>query len=86
MTKKRIEKTGTVPPQLLGVHLDAVAIGATAFGLEPNPPCIMASFAAGNQPTEIDFRGSKGDIQPGEKAPEGASARRNEKGDEKRQA
>jgi len=60
MAKKRIKKTGTVPPQLIGVHLDAVAIGATAFGLEPNPPCIMASFAAGNQATEIDFESRAG--------------------------
>ena len=60
MTKKRIGKTGTVPPQLAGVHLDAVAIGATAFRLEPNPPRIMASFAAGNQATEIDFESWSG--------------------------
>jgi len=60
MTKKRTEKTGAVPPQLVGVHLDAVAIGATAFRLEPNPPRIMASFAAGNQATEIDFESWSG--------------------------
>lgn len=60
MTKKRIEKTDSAPPQLIGVHLDAVAIGATAFRLEPNPPHIMASFTAGNQATEIDFESWSG--------------------------
>ncbi len=55
MTKKRIEKTGTVPPQLIGIHVDAVAIGATAFQLEPNPPHIMASFSVTSRATEIDF-------------------------------
>ena len=42
MTKKQIEKTVTVPSQLIGVHVDAVAIGATTFRLKPNPPHIMA--------------------------------------------
>ena len=55
MTKKRIEKTGALPPQLIGVLADAVAIGATAFRLEPFPRHFMASFAAGNRASEIDF-------------------------------
>lgn len=55
MTKKRIEKPVTVPPQLIGVLADAVAIGATAFRLEPNPPHIMASFSVPSQAGEIDF-------------------------------
>jgi hypothetical protein len=55
MTKKRIQKTGTVPSQLIGIHVDAVAIGATAFRLEPNPPHIMASFSVPSRATEIDF-------------------------------
>ena len=55
MKKKRIKKTDTVPPQLIGVHVDAVAIGATTFRLEPNPPHIMASFSTASQAAEIDF-------------------------------
>ena len=55
MTKKRIQKTHPVPPQLIGVHLDAVAIGATSFRLEPNPPHIMASFSVPSRACEIDF-------------------------------
>jgi len=51
---KKREKD-SVPPQLVGILADAVAIGATAFRLEPNPPHIMASFAAGSQAAEIDF-------------------------------
>ena len=60
MTKQRIQKTLPVPPQFIGVHLDAVTIGATSFRLEPNPPHIMASFSAGNQATEIDFESWSG--------------------------
>jgi hypothetical protein len=55
MTKKRIQRTGTLPPQLIGVLADAVAIGATAFRLEPNPPHIMASFSVPSRAVEIDF-------------------------------
>ena len=55
MTKKRIQKTPPVPPQLIGVHVDAVAIGATSFRLEPNPPHIMASFSVPSRASEIDF-------------------------------
>ena len=55
MKKKRIQKTHPVPPQLIGVHVDAVAIGATFFRLEPNPPHIMASFSVPSRACEIDF-------------------------------
>ena len=55
MTKKHIKKKDVVPPQLIGVLADAVAIGATSFRLQPNGPHIMACFAAGSQATEIDF-------------------------------
>ena len=55
MTKRRIQKAGTVPPQLIGLHFDAVAIGATSFRLEPNPPHIMASFSVPSRACEIDF-------------------------------
>ena len=60
MTKKRIQKTHPVPPQLIGVHVDAVAIGATSFRLVPNPPHIMASFSTASQAGEIDFENSAG--------------------------
>ena len=49
------KKDSPVPAQLIGILADAVAIGATGFRLEPNPPYIMASFAAGSRATEIDF-------------------------------
>ena len=54
------KKDSRVPPQPIGILADAVAIGATAFRLEPNPPGIMASFAAGSQAVEIDFEASAG--------------------------
>ena len=54
------KKDSRVPPQLIGILADAVAIGATAFRLEPNPPHIMASFAAGSQAAEIDFEAWSG--------------------------
>src|ERR1035441_10649842 len=54
------KKDSRVPPQLIGVLADAVAIGATSFRLEPNPPHIMASFAAGSRATEIDFEAWSG--------------------------
>ena len=38
MTKKRMTKTDTVPPQLIGVHIDAVEIGPTApTGVDVQP-------------------------------------------------
>ena len=49
------ENRRQVPPQLIGILADAVAIGSTAFRLEPNLPHTMASFAAGSQAQEIDF-------------------------------
>jgi hypothetical protein len=49
------KKDSQVPPQLIGILADAVAMGATAFRLEPNPPHIMASFSAASRATEIDF-------------------------------
>jgi hypothetical protein len=60
MTKKAAKKTAKVPPQLIGVHVDAVQIGATSFRLEPNPPQIMASFSTDSRATEIDFEGWAG--------------------------
>jgi hypothetical protein len=60
MRKARPKNVSQVPPQLIGILADAVAIGATGFRLEPNPPHIMASFAAGSQATEIDFEAWSG--------------------------
>jgi hypothetical protein len=60
MTKKRIEKTGAVPPQLIGVLADAVAIGATAFRLEPFARHFMASYSVPSQAGEIDFESWSG--------------------------
>ena len=51
---KKREKD-SVPPQLIGILADAVAIGATGFRLEPNPPHLMASFSTKTQAAEIDF-------------------------------
>lgn len=48
------KKQSQVPPQLIGIVADAVAIGATTFRLEPNPPHTMASFAAGSQAMEME--------------------------------
>ncbi len=60
MSKPRRRSESHVPPQLVGILADAVAIGATAFRLEPNPPHTMASFAAGSQASEIDFEAWSG--------------------------
>jgi hypothetical protein len=60
MSKTRLKKEHRVPPQLIGILADVVAIGATAFRLEPNPPHTMASFAAGSQAAEIDFEAWSG--------------------------
>jgi hypothetical protein len=60
MKQARSKKAGKAPPQLVGILADAVAMGATAFRLEPNPPHTMASFAAGSQATEIDFEAWSG--------------------------
>jgi hypothetical protein len=60
MSKAPPKKVSQVPPQLIGILADAVAIGATAFRLEPNPPHTMASFAAGSQAREIDFEAWSG--------------------------
>ncbi len=54
------ENEKQAPPQLVGILADAVAIGATAFRLEPNPPHTMASLAAGSQAAEIDFESWSG--------------------------
>ena len=53
--KSRRNKRGKVPPQLIDILADAVAMGATSFRLQTNLPHIMASFSAGSQATEIDF-------------------------------
>ena len=55
MSKSRGKKGGQAPPQLIGILADALARGATSFRLEPNPPYLMASFAAGSRAMEIDF-------------------------------
>ena len=60
MSRAQPKKANQVPPQLIGIVADAVAIGATAFRLEPNPPHTMASFSAGSQATEIDFEAWSG--------------------------
>jgi len=60
MNKPQHRKQNPVPPQLVGILADAVAIGATAFQLEPNPPRTMASFAAGSKAAEIDFEAWSG--------------------------
>ncbi len=60
MSTARRKMVTQVPPQLIGILADAVAIGATAFRLEPNPPHTMASFAAGSQAAEIDFESWSG--------------------------
>ena len=54
------QKNSQVPPQLIWILADAVAIGATAFRLEPNPQYIMASFSVGLRATEIDFEAWSG--------------------------
>ncbi len=55
MNKTPPKKECPVPPPLLGILADAVAIGATSFRLQPNPPHTMASFTTGSQACEIDF-------------------------------
>ena len=60
MSKRRCKKENRVPPQLIGIIADAVAMGANVFRLEPNPPHMMASFAAGSQAAEIDFEAWSG--------------------------
>src|SRR3989338_2740343 len=44
---KHTIRTTVVPPQLIGVHEDAVKIGATSFRLETFPTHVMASFTGG---------------------------------------
>lgn len=60
MRQSRRNKKDKVPPQLIGVLADAVAMGATSFRLQTNLPRIMASFSAGSQATEIDFEAWSG--------------------------
>ena len=60
MSKAHPKKSTQVPPQLIGIVADAVAMGATAFRLEPNLPYTIASFSAGSQATEIDFEAWSG--------------------------
>jgi hypothetical protein len=60
MSKARLKEASQVPPQLIGIVADAVAIGATGFRLEPNPPHTMASFSVGSQAMEIDFEAWSG--------------------------
>src|ERR1035438_4638829 len=60
MTKKRIEKTDAVPSQLIGVLADALAVGATAFRLEPFARHFMASYSVPSQAGEIAFESWSG--------------------------
>lgn len=60
MNQAHPKKPDRAPPQLVGIMADAIAMGATAFRLEPNPPHFMASFAAGLRATEIDFEAWSG--------------------------
>lgn len=60
MSKAKRKKVDQVPAQLIGVLADAVAMGATAFRLEPNPPHTMASFEVGLEAMEIDFEAWSG--------------------------
>lgn len=55
MSKSRRTKVNQVPPQLIGILVDAMAIGATSFRLVPNPPHTMATFGTVSQAIEIDF-------------------------------
>ena len=49
-----------LPPQLVGVHEDALRVHATAFKIERIPPLVMASCSSGNQAVEIDFEPAAG--------------------------
>ncbi len=60
MRKSPRNKKGKVPPQLVGILADAVAIGATSFRLQTAPSQTMASFSAGSQAMEIDFEAWSG--------------------------
>ena len=60
MSKPQRKRESPVPSQIIGILADAVAVGATAFRLEPHPPHIMASFAAGSKTAEIDFEAWSG--------------------------
>lgn len=44
-----------LPPQLIGVHEDALRIMATAFKIERMRTLVMASCSSPNQAMEIDF-------------------------------
>ena len=44
-----------LPPQLIGVHEDALRVKATAFKIEQFPTLIMASCSVQDQAVEIDF-------------------------------
>ncbi|MDZ7582716.1 MAG: hypothetical protein U5R30_19565 [Deltaproteobacteria bacterium] len=60
MGKSRRTKVSQVPPQLIGILADAIAIGAASFRLVPNPPHTMATFGTGSQAVEIDFEAWSG--------------------------
>jgi hypothetical protein len=60
MRKAGPHKAGKAPPQFVGILADALAMGATTFRLEPNPPHTMASFSAGSRAAEIDFEAWSG--------------------------
>ena len=54
-------KTGMkLPPQLIGVHEDALRISATAFKLQQFPTLIMASCSTQGHAVEIDFETAAG--------------------------
>ena len=55
-----MKKDLKLPPQLIGVHEDALRIMATAFKIERMPALVMASCSSPNQAMEIDFEPGAG--------------------------
>jgi hypothetical protein len=55
MTKRSVKTGLKLPPQLIGVHLDALRTNAVAFKIERFPSLVMASCSSQNQAMEIDF-------------------------------
>ena len=49
-----------LPPQLIGVHEDALRIMATAYKIERMATLVMASCSSPNQAMEIDFEPGAG--------------------------
>ena len=52
---KRTKKEMKLPPQLIGVHEDALRTAATAFKVQRFPTLVRASCLSQNQAMEIDF-------------------------------